>query len=367
MEALKLLVVEDHDEEIEVCKSSQRRYIEENSRQIEITFCKTKEEAVKMVDKSFDGAIVDLKLGNEGNEGDEFIQLIQTLWRIPVAVFTGTPLNFDQNPSNINVYKKGEVRYDEIFDYFFDIYKTGLTKIFGNRGTIETVMLEIFWKNIFPSISIWKSHVSKGKETEKALLRFTINHLLEILDDSGICFPEEMYILPLNSDHLKTGTIVSKKETREKYIVLSPSCDLAKHNGTFKTDRILVCGIENNNSDILDSTKKRKAAEASNPSISLESSKLNKEQNKEYMKIIQNNHKEYYHFLPKSGSFPGGIINFRKIETFTIEQFTTLFDPPAIQVFMAFTKDIVARFSAYYARQGQPDFDFQSLLDDLEK
>lgn len=164
-----------------------------------------------------------------------------------MVVFTGTPQNFEQDPSNIKTYKKGEVRYDEIFDYFFDIYNTGLTKIFGGRGTIETEMLKIFWNNIFPSIDSWKLHASNDKETEKALLRFTVNHLLELLDDSGICFPEEMYILPLNPDHLKTGTIVSKKETREKYIVLSPSCDLAKHNGKFKTDRILVCGIENNN------------------------------------------------------------------------------------------------------------------------
>ena len=43
--------------------------------------------------------------------------------------------------------------------------------------------------------------------------------------------------------------------------------------------------------------------------------------------------------------------------TMTKVDFSSSFEEPIIQVSMHFVKDIVARFSSYFARQGQPDFD----------
>lgn len=74
MNPLKILVVEDNQEDINTCESTKRKYIQEKERQINLIFCKTEEEALKEVDSSFDGAIIDLRLGNDGNEGDKFIK-----------------------------------------------------------------------------------------------------------------------------------------------------------------------------------------------------------------------------------------------------------------------------------------------------
>ena len=70
-------------------------------------------------------------------------------------------------------------------------------------------------------------------------------------------------------------------------------------------------------------------------------------------------------YLPETSLFNGGIINFRKIETYTLKDFKSKFEMPNAQVAMTFAKDIVSRFSNYYARQGQPDFDFDSLTKKL--
>ena len=61
----------------------------------------------------------------------------------------------------------------------------------------------------------------------------------------------------------------------------------------------------------------------------------------------------------------GGLICFRKVSTCKKKDFSETFAAAEVQVAAPFVKDIVARFSAFYARQGQPDFDFDALLTDL--
>ena len=227
-------------------------------------------------------------------------------------------------------------------------------------------MDSVFWKNVLPQLEDWKSYVSSEKDNEKALLRFTISHLLEFLDeDLETYFPEEMYISPPISTNIKTGSIV-RNASKNYYVVLSPACDLAVHDGNIKTDRILVCFIEKNtiskaqkafNSEIVeDDSEKQKA-------------KKGKEKDRAERLLTRlpgNNFSNYYHYLPQTSRFTGGVINFRKVRTLKPSDFKKEFGEPIIQISMAFTKDIVARFSSYYARQGQPDFD-DTVLDDLKK
>ncbi|OEU42600.1 hypothetical protein BGV40_08730 [Methanosarcina sp. Ant1] len=250
--SFKLLIVEDNVDELMLCKDTVKRYKSENDRDIELVECKNLEEALQKVDNSFDGVIIDLKLGQEGNEGNKIIHDIHTKYRIPIVVLTGTPANADTTLAIIPIYTKGEIGYGEILDQFFKKYDTGVTRIFGGRGTIEVAMNKVFWNNIYPQLDSWESHVGDGGNVEKALLRFTLNHLLELLnDDSDACYPEEMYISPPIDPLLKTGSIVQGKQSPDYYVVLSPACDLAIHNGNLKTDRILVCLIEKNNTGLV--------------------------------------------------------------------------------------------------------------------
>ena len=76
--------------------------------------------------------------------------------------------------------------------------------------------------------------------------------------------------------------------------------------------------------------------------------------------VVNNNHTDYYHWLPKTDFFEGGVINFRKLKTVNEVDFDEQFETPSIQISTFFVKDIVSRFSSYYARQGQPDIDIDS-------
>ncbi|MCX9013996.1 MAG: hypothetical protein OIN89_04230 [Candidatus Methanoperedens sp.] len=355
MSKFKLLIVEDDEGDLETCRTTILRYEKEKEREIELVESKTLEDAQIKINNSFDGVIIDLKLGNTGDEGNIVIREIHDKYRFPVAILTGTPGNADPDFNNIiNVYKKGEHGLDEILNYLIQIYDTGLTRIFGGRGHIENAMDKVFWNHIMPQLDSWISHVERGEETEQALLRFTINHLLEILNhNSDICYPEEMYISPVISDNIRTGSIVSDREKGKKYIVMSPACDLVCHSdGNFKTDRILLCEIEDFNI-VKD--------------IALKGYKKTEKMKDKVKELINDNYTAYYHWLPKTSVFEGGFINFRWTKALEKHDFDDNFNLPQVQVSSHFIKDVVSRFSSYYARQGQPDFNFKLLSSQLIK
>ncbi|MEM8452862.1 response regulator, partial [Morganella morganii] len=74
-----------------------------------------------------------------------------------------------------------------------------------------------------------------------------------------------------------------------------------------------------------------------------------------------NNKTGYYHWLPKVDFFPGGTINFRRVSTYSECELDTDFHKSNLQISPSFIKDIVSRFSSYYARQGQPDIEYDII------
>lgn len=64
MKKLRLLIVEDVDQELESFRDELDDYTREKKRDIELVECKTLETALDKLDNSFDGAIIDLKLVN---------------------------------------------------------------------------------------------------------------------------------------------------------------------------------------------------------------------------------------------------------------------------------------------------------------
>jgi hypothetical protein len=372
MADMKLLLVEDNQQEINTCKATVKRYQHEKNRRVELVEKTNVSDALKILDNTFDGAIIDLKLGADGYKGNDVINEIASKYRIPIAVLTGHPRNAISGISLLHVYTRGETGYDEILDLFFQVYDTGLTKIFGMRGEIEEKMDKIFWKNILPSMDDWIAYFKNGKSTEKALLRFTVCHLLEILDDNDDAFfPEEMYIIPPLSKVIKTGVIVKRKTSENYYIVLSPACDLVLHEGKPKTKCILVCEIENVDTaqNIVDIKRNLFVEILDNDPQDLKNKKIKQQEKaKESLATFARNANAHYnHYLPKTKSFGGGTINFRNVETISIDNFENEFGEAIAQISIPFTKDIVARFSSYYARQGQPEFDLDGLIDSLKK
>lgn len=353
---MRLLIVEDVEQELESFRDDLEDYTREKKRDIDLVESKTLEEALDKLDNSFDGAIIDLKLANHrSNEGNQVVEKIsESFFRIPIAIFTGNPGDWDHGLNEktmlIDVFTKGETGHYELLDQFWEIYNTGLTRIMGGRGLIERQLSKVFLKNLLPQIDTWISYGEIDPErTEKALLRYTLNHLFQLLEEDGErCFPEEFYLYPPVSEEITTGSIVKEETSDQSFVVLSPACDLViRRNGEFKTDRILLVEIESEDNVV----------NAALDGITRTRSKENKLRD-----VFNNNHTDYYHWLPEAYSFNGGFLNFRKLRTLEKTEFDEKFEKPLIQTSPSFVKDIVSRFSSFYARQGQPDIDSEDFV-----
>ena len=347
MNKLRLLIVEDDDQELESFKDDLADYTHEKKRDIDLVACQTLAESLNTLDNSFDGAIIDLKLVNHrSNEGNQVVERIrESFFRIPIAIFTGNPGEWDHNLNEkiilIDVFTKGEIGHYELLDRFWEIYNTGLTRIMGGRGVIEKNLSKVFLENLLPQIDKWISYAETDSErTEKALLRYTLNHLLQLLEeDEEDCFPEEVYLYPSVLDRITTGSMVTTND--QWFVVLNPACDLVPRgeNGVLNTNYVLLAEIKSV-SDVLGGSKSRGRV----------------------MELCKNR-LQYYHWLPPTDFFQGGILNFRRLTTLEKDVFDEKFGKPAIQISPSFVKDIVSRFSSYYARQGQPDIDSAAFVD----
>ncbi len=365
MPPLNLLLVEDNDKEIKTFQDTLERYRIEQNREIEVTITTNRADSIKILNNVFDGAIVDLKLQRDDDAGNKILEEILNKFRIPVVVYTANPANVPAEYSErVKVFPRATVLYDVPLDFLFDLYNTGLTRIFGGRGYIEDVMNKVFWNNVIPQLDAWKIYKSGEKDPEKALLRFIINHIVEFVDEEAEkYFPEEMYIAPVISRTLKTCSIVKKIKEDQFYVVLSPACDLASHGGIFKTDCIMLCLIEKTDMSIVRDCRADSSISIldTDDEVTRKAKSERIEKAKGTLSKLQfNNYSLYFHYLPETTIFQGGFINFRKIESFKPGEYKKTFASPIAQISPAFTKDIVARFSSYYARQGQPDFDLEN-------
>jgi len=353
MSDFKLLLVEDGEQDRQLCRDCIGDFQSENGCEIELVECITVEEALHKLDNTFDGAIIDLRLADQGDEGNQVVSRIaESHFRIPVAILTGTPDAADSNFAYIGVFKKGDpgAGYADLLDHFWGIHNTGLTRIMGGRGIIEETLNKVFRENLLPQKDRWVAYGgTDSSRTEKALLRHALNHLLQLLDDDGDrSFPEEMYLHPPLTDKIRTGSIVKQKDGGQWFTVMNPSCDLViRDDKSFKTERILLAEIE-------PLSKVTKVATRKCAAVADKETKLRA--------VFSNNFTSYHHWLPETSFFEGGFLNFRKLSSFKKKDFESKFDKPSIQISPSFVKDVVARFSSYYARQGQPDIECDGFI-----
>ena len=351
MSTMKILLIEDEEDQQEAFKEAVEAFNDdENNRNIEPDTAANLSEASNKIDGSYDGAIIDLVLDNDEDGGNKIVrQLGDSFTRIPIIFVTAFPKDVADHPSIIHTRRRSDGVYTSDLLLFQRIYNTGLTRIIGGRGLIEQRLSEVFLKNLLPQIKRWISYGETDPEPiEKALLRYTLNHLFQLLEENDTrCFSEEFYLYPSGSEEITTGSIVKEKTTNQPFVILSPACDLVRRNGEFKTDRILLVEIEGEN-DVVN--------------VALNGIRRKQSKQNKLRDVFNNNHTDYYHWLPKTDFFAGGFLNFRKLNALNKTDFDEKFGKPTIQISPFFVKDIVSRFSSYYARQGQPDIDSEDFV-----
>ena len=341
---------------------------------------KTPESAmIELYQNYFKAIIIDLKLNNDDNavESDEEISGNVLLRRIiekeivPIVVITGFPdkVSTDIDKSIVKVLPKETNLYDEI-NALIEKYSDSVFKIFGSRGEINKNIKELFW-NVIPQCFTSKNQdislLSKEKQ-ETVIIRYISSWLSNkyMFDDKYIDVePIEMYMFPNPIKQVCTCDIYKKyidTNIDEYFIVLTPSCDLANK----KVDEVILCKIKNY--DEVQSFKER---------LEIYNNEQNKESNKakkakgDLMKWFRNSHSDSlrYHFLPKVKDFTGGFVDFRSILSLEYDKESgEIMDDSYLKIGViteSFKRDIVSRFSSYYHRQGQPEFNCDSVLNNL--
>jgi len=371
---LQILIVEDSPSDIQSYQDTITTLNMELSPSliIEAVYARSKEEGIGLIHEMkdvLDGAFIDLKLQSgttiEVNEGNELIQEIYGKLRFPVIVLTNTPGAFNSDFTKsifLQVQTKTDIEYRDVIMSLVAIKKTGITRILGRKGLVEEMLDQIFWKNISTTLSLWLN----VDNSEKALLRYTLTHLQEHLEvsDDGSEFvdvvPIENYIKPSIKDYFFTGDIVTKRsDSNKRFVILTPACDLAPHgqDKVPKAKDVLLAEIQTlANGLFFEKIKIAKMDAISDDKVGIiESAK------DDLKKIITNNYSPKYYYLPNTSIIPGGLINFQKLNSVKLSDLNENYEKEAT-ITIQFVKDIIARFSFYYSRQGSPDFDFNKIL-----
>ncbi|WP_396596613.1 hypothetical protein [Dokdonia sp. R86516] len=324
----------------------------------------TEEEGLKeLEEKEWSAAFIDLKLSTEdilsAEEGNNLVNQIYTKRRFPVYIITNTP--GDVSPDFIQsdflrIKTKDGIDYNEVFSDIIKIQETGILKIIGKQGQIEKYLDKIFWDNLSTSIDLWSKDNSRNSEQkEKSLLRYTILHMLEYLDEAKY-HPSEFYITKPIKENIFTGDIVEYLGTR--YIVLTPSCDIViRHDGTRNTRRILFCKI------------KELKNEVENYQLLTRETSANNRNRARLNRFIQNNSKSNFHFIPRHNDIEAGLIDFQDKTTVGVRAVERKLEKGECKriatVSMPFLKDIISRYSNYYSRQGSPDFNSDEVYSSI--
>jgi ActR/RegA family two-component response regulator len=359
---LNLLIVEDSERQITLYQDAIVEFNKSSNIKIEIKISSNLKEGFEQIrDNSFDAAIIDLRLDNSEIEGkgQELVKEIKNNLRFPVFVLTGFPGDLDEDLKKENVfyrvYNSTEKDTIEVLKEMTDIYKTGITKIMGSKGIIEKMLLEIFWENISENMEYWKTEIADGANIEKILSRHILAHLSEKLTiteegEFEKCHPAEVYLVPPIKKDPFTGDILKKKDPEEYFLILTPACDMdlrKQENNSVKrnADKIILAKLIR-----FDRM----------PEICEYIGEQSKNNEKEVKKYIMNK-KGRYHYLPSFGSrIPGFIIDFQDINQINPAELDT-FDRVA-SIDEPFLKNIISRFTSYYARQGSPDLDIDIIL-----
>jgi hypothetical protein len=178
-----------------------------------------------------------------------------------------------------------------------------------------------------------------------------------------------MYVIPHFRNEWGTGDIAARAQDNTYFVILTPACDLAQG----KAKSIQIVEVEGFEAGVMISEVNcYKALEKKLAQPGREDAIVNEDKEKQakafdnLIRLAGNSYSNRYHFLPPCQKFPGGLLNFQKVNSIPVADFSRDFKKYGT-ITSGFLKDIVSRFAGYYARQGQPGFESERLIQDLIK
>ncbi len=345
-ETIKIIIIED-DKELQIMyEDSIEEFNSENENYILQAFHLTNDDEVPklLYDNHIDAIIIDLDwgTGNTQNEGSKLVKKIYMDCRIPIFIVSGNlhllVEEYEESPI-LKKYQRDDVDNIKLFKEIESLYKTGYTKALGNQSEFDKMISKVFWNHMFPVITS-RNNKDFGKQR---LLRFAVTRINEMLtinnnDEHDDYDALEFYIRPAIKDRPFTGDIISLED--KKYIVITAACDMEQD----KSEYVVICKIDFDEFDEM----KRKIKSDNNKA-------------KQKMCNLINNNIPRYHLLPPCKLFAGGLVDFQQVKSVDKDSF---YDKSTViaSINPVFHKDIQARFSHYYGRQGQPQLNKDEII-----
>lgn len=324
VETIRILFVDDNQETLDSYEESikvENDSLQEESMQYKAYKALTYEKALDILDENrIDIAVIDLDLGSEFT-GEDITKYILKRYSIPIFIATGKPADFDSKLIGpmVKVLNRDDM---SLLNEIKKQMQSKLVRFFSkNNGFLEQQIVEFFWDHMSKNLPYWDQYTID--EIDLVLLRHTtacLNEKLYVSNSSGKYFnkyhPGEMYIYPFIKDKHHTGDIVKKND--DFFIILTPSCDIVNN----KNDYHVLARIINNDSE----------KESFYPI-------------KNFAKIFEVDNKDKE--ILKPSIYFQDLISVKKEEISDYVRVASISYP--------FLKDIIARFSRYYARQGSPE------------
>ncbi|MBP5287460.1 MAG: hypothetical protein J6Z08_06145 [Elusimicrobiales bacterium] len=336
---MNILLVDDDKQEFETwnlrlhtdCEKLQK---EHNIELFNARDSKEAEDKIKSGEIEF--LIVDLKLANNSN-GKDFLQTIQKYgWRIPTVIYTGTPDEGQDEKYVLKIYKKGDTGIPEILDDIISIYDTGITEVLSRDGLVQNIINKFYQEIFINNMDLWirrQQENSNKTMVQRSLLKILLNNLNAHIDyDEDKAYSEQFYIYPFSNNSISTGSILKVKNSEKYFLLISPACDMVLRPQK-------------------DGSKKRKLENLHLLSV-IQNPQCNN--NKKAEKDMKTNKNGKYHYLPKINNFEGGYVDFADINLCKYEDIENDYSV-VYKITDQFMKNIISRFAAYFARQGQPD------------
>jgi CheY-like chemotaxis protein len=372
MKQLKLLIVDDDPSQLQLLLDKiKEKNVDLKKEDIEITtetFTTGEEAIVKVTSNDYDVAVVDLKLSGDlkKTDGNDVIKEIKSKMRFPIFVLSNFPQDidpiFEHETDVFKIKERSSTDLGTLVDELVIIYKSGISKLFGLDGKLDVLVTqalsELFWERIAVSWNYLIKKIPDSSVRLRIISRQLSSILKEKMEINDLGFdktePFEMYMIPPLKKHIYTGDIVEKSENF--YIVLTPACDiLPREEGKPKVNFILVAElVELKKHDYLsDCWVGGKFSDAG--------------KNKQVITNIIQNKKAEYHFLPPFNKSMGYVINFTNIFSIKYDELKLENGYKIIaSVMEPFMKNIISRFTNFYNRLGQPDFDEVRILEEIK-
>lgn len=349
---MKILIIEDEPAQIQAYQDTIEQHNKKKEPKIEFEICKDFNEGTKALETPFyDAAIIDLKLSNtEELEGKKLVEAVQGKIRIPIVIYSGSIAQIDDIQETALLKKKLRTEsLSDILKEIIAIYNTGITRMLRPAGEIDQKLTDIFWNNLADDLNIWIDH-----NNPKTLLRHIFTHFQEHMEiDTDGNFeeyhPAEIYLAPPIKANIHTGDLI--KIGNEYFFVLTPACDIV-FNYRFnekgekipfrKADHLVVAQAKDFDFKNLCLNKKEE----------IDKGKINDYVSNSFFR---------FHYLPSFRGNNGFLIDFQELKTVAFEAEMER----VATIAGAFSKDIISRFSLYFARQGQPTFYQKNIVNEL--